>query len=134
MTSKEAAVYRLKQLKGKPLKAKAEHLFAYYRGPLLAVLIALLLYGYLLFHFATHKDEVLHVVCLNSFAKAESADLFCREFAQALQKTRLSQCPWLTTGMDGHMTAMEWNQLLREAVAALDERQQKLPYEKLLGK
>lgn len=83
MTSKEAAVYRLKQLKGKPLKAKVEHLFAYYRGPIIGVLVALLLCGYLLFHFATHKDEVLHVVCLNSFAKAEDTDLFCREFAQA---------------------------------------------------
>ena len=57
-----------------------------------------------------------------------------KEFSAAFKKKRLGACSWLTTGMDGHMTAMEWNQLLREAVAALDERQQKLPYEKLLGK
>ena len=68
---------------------------------------------------------------LKTYALALGVD---REFAQALQKTRLSQCPWLTTGMDGHLTAPEWNQLLRDAVAALDERGLRLPYEKLLGK
>lgn len=83
MTSEEAITYQLKQLKGKPLKEKLEHIFTYYRGPILGVMIALLLCGYLIFHFATHKEEVLHVVCLNSFAKAEAADLCCREFAQA---------------------------------------------------
>ena len=57
-----------------------------------------------------------------------------KAFARQFGGTQLPGCTWLTTGMDGHMTAMEWNQLLREAVAALDERQQKLPYEKLLGK
>lgn len=83
MTSKEAAVYRLKQLKGKPLKAKIAHIFTYYRAPLLGALIGLVLCGYLVFHFATHKEEVLHVVCLNSFAEAETVDGFCRDFAQA---------------------------------------------------
>ena len=57
-----------------------------------------------------------------------------REFAQALQKTRLSQCPWLTTGMDGHLTAPEWNQLLRDTVDSLDSMQRRLPLDRLLGK
>jgi len=83
MTSKEAITYQLKQLKGKPLKKKIEHIFTYYWGPILGVMIALCLGGYLIFHFATTKEEALNVVCLNSFASEETADSFCRDFIQA---------------------------------------------------
>ena len=83
MTSKEAITYQLKQLKGKPLKEKLEHIFTYYRGPILGVLIVLALGGYMIFQIATAKEEALNIVCLNTFAQAEEADLFCREFAQA---------------------------------------------------
>ena len=44
-------------------------------------------------------------------------------FAERFEKTRLPQCSYLSTGMDGHLTASEWNQLLRETVAALEPRQ-----------
>ena len=57
-----------------------------------------------------------------------------RTFAASLQKVRLPQCPWLTTGMDGHLTAPEWNQLLRDTVDALDAVQKRLPIDRLLGK
>lgn len=57
-----------------------------------------------------------------------------RVFARKLRKARLPQCPWLTTGMDGHMTVPEWNQLLRETVAKLDALQLRLPIDRLLGK
>ena len=85
------------------------------------------------------KDELKKILRFNPdyyynlapYAMALGVD---KAFARQFGGTQLPGCTWLTTGMDGHMTAMEWNQLLREAVAALDERQQKLPYEKLLGK
>ena len=57
-----------------------------------------------------------------------------RVFARSLEKVRLPQCPWLTTGMDGHLTAPEWNQLLRDTVDALDATQKRLPMDRLLGK
>lgn len=57
-----------------------------------------------------------------------------RQFARQLQKARLPQCPYLTTGMDGHLTAREWMQLLRTTVTALDAMQQRLPLDKLLGR
>ena len=57
-----------------------------------------------------------------------------RAFARNLRKTRLPQCPYLTTGMDGHLTAQEWNQLLRDTVDALDAMQKRLPIDKLLGR
>lgn len=57
-----------------------------------------------------------------------------RAFARQLGAMQLPECSYLTTGMDGHLTAREWNQLLRDAVAALDERQHRLPFEKRLGR
>jgi hypothetical protein len=68
---------------------------------------------------------------LAPFAMAMGVDM---AFARRFRGIRLPACPYLTTGMDGHMTATEWCRLLRDVVTALDERQQKLPYEKLLGK
>ena len=57
-----------------------------------------------------------------------------KAFARQLGGLRLPECTYLTTGMDGHLTALEWTRLLRDAAEALDERMQRLPYEKLLGK
>ncbi len=57
-----------------------------------------------------------------------------KAFARAFGGRKLPECTYLTTGMDGHMTAREWNQLLRDAAQALDERQTRLPLEKLMGK
>ena len=57
-----------------------------------------------------------------------------RKFAQKLGQKRLPECPYLTTGMDGHLTAAEWNQLLRETITALDALQKRLPLDRLLGK
>jgi len=57
-----------------------------------------------------------------------------RAFAAQLGKFRLPECPYLTTGMDGHLTAKEWNQLLRDTVSALDTMQRRLPIDRLMGK
>ncbi len=68
---------------------------------------------------------------LAPFALALDAD---RAFARQMGKTRLPQCDYLTTGMDGHMTAKEWNLLLQDTVHAMDALQLRLPLERLLGK
>ena len=86
-----------------------------------------------------HKKELLRILksnpdyyyALAPYAMALGID---RSFAARLGKLQLPPCSYLTTGTDGHMTAREWNQLLRDAVAALDERQLRLPYERILGK
>ena len=57
-----------------------------------------------------------------------------RAFARQVGKVRLPQCTYMTTGMDGHTTAREWNEMLREAVRVMDDRQQRLVLERLLGK
>ncbi len=55
-------------------------------------------------------------------------------FARQMGNTRLAECTYLTTGMDGHLTAKEWNQLLREVVATLDERYRYMALQKWLGR
>lgn len=57
-----------------------------------------------------------------------------KKFAAHFGRQRLSPCPWLTTGRDGHMTAAEWALTLRRAAAALDERQKRMPLERLTGR
>ena len=68
---------------------------------------------------------------LAPFALAMGVD---KAFARRFRGIRLPACPYLTTGMDGHMTASEWSRLLRDAVSAMDERQQQLYWERLLGR
>ena len=55
-------------------------------------------------------------------------------FAKQFGRRRLNPCPWLTSGMDGHMTALEWSQEMRRAANSLDEHQKRLPWERLMGR
>lgn len=57
-----------------------------------------------------------------------------RAFARQMGNFKLSECNYLTTGMDGHLTAREWNRLLREVVQLLDDRKEKMALQKLFGK
>lgn len=57
-----------------------------------------------------------------------------KAFAKQFGRRRLSPCPWLTTGMDGHMTALEWGREMRRAADSLDEQQKRLPWERLMGR
>ncbi len=57
-----------------------------------------------------------------------------RKFAKAFGTLRMRSCPYLTRGMDGHLTALEWTRLLREAVSAIDRRQRQFALDRLLGR
>jgi hypothetical protein len=46
-----------------------------------------------------------------------------RTFARRFGSVQLPECAFLTAGMDGRMTAREWNQLLRSVVQTLDMMQ-----------
>lgn len=56
-----------------------------------------------------------------------------KRLASRFGKKRLPTCPWLTSGMDAHMTAEEWSRIMRQTVKALDRLQQRLPLERLIG-
>lgn len=55
-------------------------------------------------------------------------------FAKRFGKRRLSGCPYLTTGMDGHKTALEWYQVMQRAADSLDARYKRLFLEIILSK
>ena len=55
-------------------------------------------------------------------------------FTKAFGPRKLSSCPYLTTGMDGHLTAAEWMRLMERAVDSLDARHKRMPIERLLGR
>jgi len=57
-----------------------------------------------------------------------------KPFAASFRSKQLSACSYLTTGMDGHMTASEWCQIMERAVQALDHRQKRLFLERFIGK
>lgn len=57
-----------------------------------------------------------------------------KSFAQCFRNKQLSGCSYLTTGMDGHMTAAEWCQIMDRAVQSLDARRKRLFLEQFTGK
>ena len=82
MTSAEAMLYQLKNLKGKPLKQKLEHIFTYYWIPILVVAATL---GFILsyiIHLATVKDPGLTVTCINAYAEQDQVEAYMTAFAQ----------------------------------------------------
>ena len=56
-----------------------------------------------------------------------------REYARKFGTLRYPGCPYLTIGMDGQMTAQQWNAMMRRALEAMDDRGQSLGSEKFLG-
>ena len=55
-----------------------------------------------------------------------------KTFAKKFGDLRLEGCPYLTTGMDGHMTAMQWSIFMRRTVNKMNDRANGLWLEKLL--
>ena len=56
-----------------------------------------------------------------------------REFARGFGGLRLDGCPYLTDGINAHMTALQWAAQLRNARDLMDQRAKQLPFEKLLA-
>lgn len=55
-----------------------------------------------------------------------------KTFAKRFGSTKLNSCPYLTTGMDGHLTAAEWHTLLQKAADILNANQKKNLLERIL--
>ena len=55
-------------------------------------------------------------------------------FARQFGKMQLPECTYLTADNEEQPTPKQWNQLLREAVTAMEERQKPAVFEKLFGK
>lgn len=57
-----------------------------------------------------------------------------KTFARRFGKAMLPECSFLVTDMRHQMTASEWAARLQEVADALNARQKRLPYEKLIGR
>lgn len=55
-----------------------------------------------------------------------------KAFAKRFGDTRLEGCPYMTTGMDGHMTALQWSAFMRQTVEKMNGRANRLTWEKFL--
>ena len=55
-----------------------------------------------------------------------------KSFAKHFGNRPQNACPYLTTGMDGHINASDWAAIMVRAAKILDERQKKLPFERFL--
>ena len=57
-----------------------------------------------------------------------------KAFARQFGRDKLAACPYLTVDSYGGMTARQWNDMLRQIVEILDDRQRKLALQKIIGK
>lgn len=57
-----------------------------------------------------------------------------KPFAASFKGKRFSACTYLTTSMDGHLTASEWRQVMERAIRSLDHRQKRLFLERFMVK
>lgn len=91
-------------------------------------------------HYLRKTDKLLLQRLLNGdpdyffslapYAMALGVD---KTFAKRFGNKRLNGCPYLITGRDENMTALEWSELMTRTVDAMNDRARKLPLEKLLG-
>lgn len=59
-----------------------------------------------------------------------------KPFARSFGKSGISACPYLSTGMDGHRSAMEWATLMEDTAQAMDLRRKQMSrenFQKLLA-
>ncbi len=77
------------------------------------------------------QDDPDYFFRLAPYALALGVD---REFARKFGSIRYPACPYFTDGVDANMTALQWNAMLRKAMAAMDERGQNLPFEQLINR
>lgn len=64
------------------------------------------------------------------FALALGADT---AFAKRFGSEKLEHCPYLFSGAESSMTALQWCEVMRRTLNSMNDRAEKLPLEKLLG-
>ncbi len=53
-----------------------------------------------------------------------------RQFARQFGAMRFAGCPYLSTGVEANMTALQWNAMMRKSLDMMDKRAKQLPMEK----
>lgn len=81
----------LKTLRSLHGRKKWEHLWAYYKLPLVLILIALYVIGYISYRNLTRKEDVLYLAMVNVSAGSDLTEQLTDGFAQEQQLTRKQQ-------------------------------------------
>lgn len=84
MTQREAVIQQLKALKGKPLKDKLKHIFTYYKLPIIAIVLVVMIAVSFVSQLASAKHTVLHVYCLDALVAQEKEKTILLEISQAV--------------------------------------------------
>ena len=72
----------LKNLKGKPLKAKLEHIATYYWIPIVSAIVVVSLIVFIAYSAATKKETVLFGYCINAGEQLENANSLTDGFTE----------------------------------------------------
>lgn len=81
MTSREYHRAEWQKLKGQPLKAKLEHLFTYYRYPIIAAVILIAMVISLAVSISSQKESGFQAYLIGAIPKNENTDAFLEDFA-----------------------------------------------------
>lgn len=81
MTSREYHRAEWQKLKGQPLKAKLEHLFTYYRYPIIAAVILIAMAISLAVSISSQKESGFQAYLIGAIPKNENTDAFLEDFA-----------------------------------------------------
>ena len=100
MTQREAVIQQLKALKNKPLKDKVKHIFTYYKLPIIAIVLVVLMAGSFVSHLASAKRTVLHVYCLDAFVAQEREEPFLLELSQGVGIDQEKECIEITAKLN----------------------------------
>lgn len=82
MTAREAAREAWKNLKGRPLKEKLDHIWSYYRIPIIIGIVCIAVVCSLIFSSLGAKDTALYGYCLNVSANTEAVDAMTQAFME----------------------------------------------------
>lgn len=77
-----------------------------------------------------NRTDPTYFFAMAPYALALGVD---KAFAKQFGNMRLPGCPYLTTGMDGHMTVREWSRWISETAEDMDSLHKTLRYERVLA-
>ncbi len=83
MTSREATIYYLKQLKGQPFKEQISYILTNFWIPIVAVLAVIAVLFSLIVHWTTHKPTALTLCCINAISEDQDTADYLQQFAKA---------------------------------------------------
>ena len=82
MTSREAMIFQLKKLKGKPCKEIIGYILTYYWIPIVIGVVSIVFLFSIIVNQVTQKDPALTVCCINAATKQEASKAYGAQFAK----------------------------------------------------